>query len=165
MLGVRLSNTSKFKNNILFILILSIVSLLELIVCGLGILSAYIPNSMLSIVLSFGFLNPPSLLVVVVCVILVDMVFFTDAILMHSSILVAYIFISSSVLKGNMKYRNFHIIFSWLITTVLYSTKILWLYLVDQRQDVILLAIKMLITIIFFPVFYLITGKLIKLLK
>ncbi|MDX1924461.1 MAG: hypothetical protein SFT91_04505 [Rickettsiaceae bacterium] len=155
----------QLKHNMLFIMILVIALSSELILENLGIMGAYLPNFIMSIVLAYAFHKPVPLWIVASGVALGESFFSTTPALMTFLILISYIFISTILPKGSLRNRNFHIVIFILISMVVYSSKILWLYSIDQRPEVSLMTIKMLVTIILFPIFYIFVEKLIKLLK
>lgn len=151
-----------FKNNIYFIIILFISVSLELIVQNIGIKTYAMPNFIMCVVFSFAYLKQTSIWIVGLGVFLSEAFFSSTPALMTVLIITSYIFITRMLAKGCFKQRNFHIIIFMLISLVIYSIKILWLFMLDQRPEVTLILIKMLVTIIFFPLFYMATDNFLK---
>lgn len=136
---------------------------LELILKDIGINGSYLPNFIMCIVFSFAFHKKLPIWLVSIAVILGESFFSTTPVLMTLLILLGYVFIAKLIPKRDLKQRNFHIIIFMLICLVIYSTKILWLFVNDHRPEVSLMIIKMLVTIILFPLFYIFIGKFLRL--
>lgn len=151
-----------FKHHILFICMLFAALSFELILENLGVMGAYLPNFIMCIVYSFGFHKPVKIWIMAIGVIVGESFFSTTPELMEIMIISSYIFITLVLPRGGLRYRNFHIVVFILIATVIYSTKILYLYAVDLRPEVSLMIIKMLVTILLFPLFYYVTEKILK---
>jgi hypothetical protein len=158
---------SKFdiRLNLLFIgTFFSFISI-DLIIKSFGVYGTYLPNFVLSIILSFAFHKPIQLWLAALAIIIGESSVSTTPGLMSFLIIAAYIFVSRALPKGGLKYRNFHMIVFMLITIVIYSFKILYLYFEMQRVEVAIIIIKMLVTIIIFPLFYIFIEKFLKLFK
>jgi len=151
-----------FKNNIYFLIILFIAVSIELIVKNLGMSTYGMPNLIMCVVFSFAYLKRISIWTVFIGVFSSEAFFSTTPILMSILIMASYVYITKIIAKGSFKQRNFHIIVFMLISLVIYSIKILWLFMLDQRPEVTLILIKMLVTIIFFPLFYMATDNFLK---
>ncbi len=152
-----------FKRNSAFICILFFALSLELIAENIGVHGAFLPNFTLCIVFSFGYLKPISLWIVAIAVIVSESFFSTTPTLMSFLIILSYFTISFFVGKGGFRQRNFHVVIFLLFTIVIYSTKILWLFLNNMRPEVNFIMVKMLMTILFFPLFYISINKFLKL--
>ena len=152
-----------FKRYIFFIIILFAGLSIALLGENLGIKGSFLPNFTMCIVFSFAFLKPIPLWMVAIGVIISESFFSITPTLMSFLIILSYYIISFFVGKGGFRKRNFHKIIFILLTTVIYSTQILWLFTQEARLEVSMMVIKMLVTIIFFPLFYLSINKFLKL--
>ncbi len=152
------------KENIFFLLSLFLVLTFELVVENIGLNGAYLPNLVMCVVFSFAYLLPIPLWVIVISVTIGESFFSTTPALMSFLIICSYFILTKLVSIGGIRQRNFHIVIFVLSCIVVYSIKILWLFLNDLRPEVASILIKMLMTIIIFPLFYLVIGKLQKLL-
>ncbi len=152
-----------FKRNIAFVSSLFCALSIELIAENLGVNGAFLPNVTMCIVFGFGYLKPISLWIVALAVIVSESFFSTTPTLMSFLIILSYFVISFFVGRGGFRQRNFHIIIFLLLTIVIYSTKILWLFLYNMRPEVNYIMVKMLMTILFFPLFYISINKFLKL--
>ncbi|MDX2050163.1 MAG: hypothetical protein SFT93_03185 [Rickettsiaceae bacterium] len=142
-----------------FLLNLFMALVFELLIESFGIMGAYLPNFIMCVVFSFAFLKPVPIWLVALGVVIGESFFSTTPALMTVLILIGYKFVTINCKNSNAQQRNFNFIIYMLIGMVIYSTKILWLYATEQRPEVSLMIIKMLVTIILFPIFYLITEK------
>jgi hypothetical protein len=158
---------SKFnlKLNLLFIGSFFSFLSIDLIIQTIGVHGAYLPNFVLTVALSFAFHKPAKTWVAGLSIILSETFVSTTPGLMSFLIIFSYIFVAKTLPRGGLKYRNFHMVVFMLLTMVIYSFKILFLYFEIGSVEVSLMVIKMLVTIILFPLFYLIIEKFLKLFK
>ncbi len=153
-----------FKENVYFLLFLFFALTIQLTIESLGLKNYYLPNIVLCIVFSFGYLHHIPLWVIAISVIICESFFSSAPVITSFLTILGYFLLTKFVSVGRIREKNYHIIIFILSCIVIYSTKILWLFLNDSNPEVSTILIKMLMTIIFFPIFYIITGKLHKLL-
>lgn len=155
-------NELNFKHNIIYLSFLFVALSIELILQNMGVKASQMPNFVMCIVFSFAFIRPVPIWVVTISVIISESFFSTTPFLMASLILVLYFIIIKVLPRGDFNMQNVHFIVFMLIAMVAYSIKILWLYVTDQRLEVTLILIKMLVTIILFPLFYFLVKRISK---
>ena len=155
----------EFKHNSTFMVFLFLALCTELILINLGIPGNLIPNFVMCIVFSFAYIKPVQLWLVTLAVIIGESFFSSTPILMAMMILSLYFFITYYKINSSTIQKNFHLLSFILITLIVYSIKILWLIAIEFNPDISFTIIKMLVTVLLFPLFYLSTTKIIKLYK
>lgn len=151
------------KHNSIFMSYLLAAVSFELLLISIGIPNKLMPNFIMCIVFSYAYIKPVPLWLIWIGVFTAESFFSTTPILMTIMILSLYFLIIFTISKQGLLSVNMHMISFLLITLVVYSVKILWLYANDFRPDVTFTIIKLLVTVILFPLFYISTTKLVKL--
>lgn len=154
----------EIKHNLIFFIILFCALFFEYTLNSFGIGGKVIPNFVMCIVFSFAYSSRPvPIWFVAIAVLIGESFFSTTPALMSVAILVLYFFITYIMPITNKPYKNFDIISFMLITIVVYSLKILRIYTIDIEPDVFSILLRMVVTIITFPLFYFSIQKLVKL--
>jgi hypothetical protein len=151
----------ELKHNSAFIGYLFSALCIELILINLGIPSKLMPNFVMCIVFSFAYVKPVPLWLVGLGVLVGESFFSSTPNLMIFMILSLYFFVTFMLKNPSNLHKNFHMITFMLITLVIYSVKILWLFASDFRPDVSYTLVKMIVTILLFPLFYFTAEKIV----
>ena len=151
----------ELKHNSAFIGYLFSALCLELILINIGVPSKLMPNFVMCIVFSFAYVRPVPLWLVALGVVVGESFFSSTPNLMSFMILSLYFFVTYMLRNPSTIHKNLHMITFMLITLVIYSVKILWLYASDFRPDVSYTLVKMIVTILLFPLFYYIAEKIV----
>ena len=154
-----LYQTRVLKNDILLLLFLSLGAVANASIESLGVPDLYLPNFFLSIIFSYIFISSPTQLVVI-------SLFGFRSLLQANSILEFCICVFSYYLiyeyrpKGIMQSKKLDIMIFSFMTLVLYSAKIFSIYIAASASNYLIILIKMLVTILLFPLFYLTINKI-----
>lgn len=154
---------SEIKHNSAFMTILFLALCTELALINIGVPGKLIPNFVMCVVFSFAYVKPVQLWLVTLSVIIGESFFSSTPTLMTLMILSLYSLITYHKTNFSLIEKNFHLVSFVLITLIVYSVKILWLVAIEFKPDLTFTIIKMLVTVLLFPLFYLSTAKIVKL--